>query len=142
MLERDLILKMVQDLARVLARALGLRKQGMTEQAVQEVETAASSLIGLDLKVVAALDAGVIAKQLVASEKIDAIAQVVWARADLAHDQGDLGEALWRRKAVELWLEGAAAGATLSDDALRAILGHPAADLGARQQRLREALVG
>ena len=73
MLERDLILKMVQDLARVLARALGLRKQGMTEQAVQEVETAASSLIGLDLKVVAALDAGVIAKQLVASEKIDAI---------------------------------------------------------------------
>lgn len=142
MLERDLILKMVQDLARVLARALGLRKQGMTPEAVAEVETAAASLIGLDLKVVTALDAGVIAKQLVAPERIGGLARVVWARADLAADAADLGEPLWRRKAVELWLEAAAAGETLDDEALRAIASHPAADLGPRQQRLREALTG
>jgi hypothetical protein len=140
MLERDLILRLVQDLARVLARVLGLRKQGATPEAIAEVETASASLFGLDFRVIAALDAGLLASQLRDSERVAALARLVGARADLAEDGGDPLAAGWRRKAVELWLEAGAAGASLDDEALRAIAAHPRDDLGPRQQRLRAAL--
>jgi hypothetical protein len=136
MLQRDLILRLVQDMARLLARALGLRKQGLTELAVQEVEAGSASLFGLDLGVVAAVDA----RQLVEPARIAALARLVAVRGHLADDAGDPAAALWRRRAVELWLEAAAAGETLDEEALRAVAVHPMEDLGPRQRRLREAI--
>jgi hypothetical protein len=140
MLQRDLILRLVQDMARLLARALGLRKQGLTELAVQEVEAGSASLFGLDLGVVAAVDAGNVARQLVEPARIAALARLVAVRGHLADDAGDPAAALWRRRAVELWLEAAAAGETLDEEALRAVAVHPMEDLGPRQRRLREAI--
>ena len=140
MLQRDLILRLVQDMARLLARALGLRKQGLTEQAVREVEAGAASLLGLELGVVAAVDAATIARQLGQPARMAALARLVSLRADLADDTGDLAAALWRRRAVELWLEAAAAGELLDDDALRHVAVHPRDDLGPRQRKLREAI--
>jgi hypothetical protein len=143
MLERDLILRLIQDLARVVARVLGLKKRGEVAEAAAEVETASKSLLGLDWRLVQALDASVLASQLAAPPRTAALATLCWLRADLEARPGPATDpAPLRKKAVELWLEAGAAGAELDDDALRAILAQPAGTLGPRHETLRKALVG
>jgi hypothetical protein len=140
-LRRDLILRMIQDMALLMARLLGLRAKGLVPEAVAEVEAASSSLLGLDLRLVEALDPALLATQLSDPVRIDVLARLVNARADLCRDAGEAAAAAgWSRKAVELWLEAGAAGATLEEDALRAIAAFPPDGLGARQRRLRAAL--
>ena len=138
MLERDLILRMVQDLRRLVARVLGLRARGQLAEAASEVEAASASLLGLDWRLVERLDAGLLATQLGASARASALATLCSTRAGLpGADEGAL-----RRKAVELWLEAGAAGAELDETALRAILAQPEGTLGPRHEALRRALVG
>jgi len=138
MLERDLILRMIQDLARVVARVMGLRARGQLAEATAEVEAASASLLGLDWRLVQRLDAGLLATQLGAPARASALATLCWTRAGLpGADEGAL-----RRKAVELWLESGAAGAELDETALRAILAQPEGTMGARHETLRKALVG
>jgi hypothetical protein len=155
MLERDLILRLIQDLARLVARVMGLKKRGEVAEAAAEVETAARSLLGLDWRIVLALDPSLLASQLAQPGKTTALASLCWLRAGLEADlpvgaehgpaeagarSGDAD--VLRRKAVELWLEAGAAGAELDDDALRAILAQPGGTLGPRHETLRRALVG
>ena len=141
MLRRDLIVRMIQDMARVLARLLGLRAKGLLPEAVAEVEVATKGLLGLDLRLVEVLDPAVLATQLGDPDRIAVLARLAQARGELAGDAGDpAAAASWSLKAVELWLEAGAAGATLDDEALRAIAAFPPDALGARQRQLRAAL--
>jgi len=141
MLKRDLILRMLEELARALARALALRRRGALPEAAEEVEAAAKSLLGVDLEMVAALDPAALARQLADPVRVAVLARIVHERAAVASAAGEpLAAAAWARRAVELWLEAGAAGAELDDEALGAIAALPPEALEGRQRKLRDAL--
>ena len=125
----------------MFARLMGLRAKGLFPEAVAEVEAASKGLLGIDLRLVEVLDPAVLAAQFGDADRIAMLARLVQARGELAGDAGDLAAAAsWSLKAVELWLEAGAAGATLDDEALRAIAAFPPEGLGPRQRQLRAAL--
>jgi predicted phage gp36 major capsid-like protein len=141
MLKRDLILRMIEELARVVASVAALRRRGAAPEAAEEVEDAARTLLGVDLGLAAALDPAALARQMADPVRVATLARLVHERAAVARDAGEpLPAAAWARRAVELWLEAGAAGAELDDEALAAIAAVPAESLGGRQKKLREAL--
>ena len=48
LVEKDFIKRLIQQLARALAAALGLRKAGKNEEALQLIHSASGDLLGLD----------------------------------------------------------------------------------------------
>ncbi|BDG03877.1 hypothetical protein [Anaeromyxobacter oryzae] len=138
-LQRDWILRIVEQLAQALARVAGLRKQARTEDAVKELAGAASGLAGIDLHMAASVDAATLAGLVREPVRMAVLARVMLERAEIARDLGDAaGDLAWRRRAVELWLEAGAAGAALDDDARAAIAAHPADALSVRARGLRD----
>jgi hypothetical protein len=137
-LRRDWILRIIEQLTQALARVLALRKQGLTDEAVKEVASAASGVAGIDLAMAASVDAVTLAGFVREPARAAVLARLMLERAALAGDAGDVaGEAAWRRRAVELALEAGAPGAEL-DAALRdAIAAQPAALLSPRARGLR-----
>lgn len=135
-LKRDYILRIVEELARAIARITALRQKGSTDAAVRETEDAASAIAGMDLRMAAAVDTATVAHHLADPVRMAALARLMHERAALAADQGS-AEATWRRRAVELWLEAADGGAALDDVARAAVEAFPASDLGARARDLR-----
>jgi hypothetical protein len=105
-IERDLILRMIEDVARAVARAAALLAGGKTREARAEVEEAAASVAGVDLRLAEVLDARLLADRLGDPRRIEALALVVEARADVARAEEDgPGEGAWRAKAVALRAE-------------------------------------
>lgn len=135
-LKRDYILRIVEELARAVARIVALRQKGSTDAAIRETEDAASAIAGMDLRMAAAVDTATVAHHLADPVRMAALARLMHERAGLAADQGT-AESSWRRRAVELWLEAADGGATLDDVARAAVEAFPEPELGARARELR-----
>jgi hypothetical protein len=135
-LKRDYILRIVEELARAIARITALRAKGSIEAAIREVEEAASAIAGMDLRMAGSVDTATVARHLADPVRMAALARLMHERATLAGDQGGAASA-WRRRAVELWLEAADGGAALDEVARAAIEALPESELGARARELR-----
>jgi len=102
-IQRDYIQRLVEALAQVTARLLTLRKAGQTGEALAEVERAAGSLLGVDLKLLEAIGPGPIAVQLGHPEKIEVLARLLDERAGLERARGDeAAAARWEARAAGL----------------------------------------
>jgi hypothetical protein len=138
MLKRDLILRMIEELNRVIARVATLRSRGQVAAAEAEVDGAASSLVGMDLALTAGLSPGALVPIVGEPQKLSAVARLMLLRSDLAGDRGDEDAAArWYGQAVELWLEAEAAGAPLDAEAREAVDAWPEAALSPRGRELR-----
>ena len=83
MIERDYIMRLVQQLAAVVARLLRLKEQKEYEQALREVENAYGELLGLSPAIVPMFDVATLAPLLGHSEKMKAIATLFCEQAEL-----------------------------------------------------------
>jgi hypothetical protein len=73
--------------------------------------------------------------------KLAALARLMLLRSELAGDRGDApGATTWQSRAVELYLEAAASGATLDEVAREVVEAWPEEALSARGQALRRRL--
>jgi hypothetical protein len=141
MLKRDLILRIIEELNRVVAKVLALRQKGELAAAQAEVDAAAGSLAGMDLTLAAGLGPAALARQVAEPVKLAAVARLMLLRALLAEDRGDeTGATTWESRGVELCLEAAAAGATLDQAEREAVDAWPEEALSARGRALKGQL--
>lgn len=106
MIERDYIMRLVQQLAAVAARILRLRELEKYDQAQQELEQAYGELLGLNHELLLSLDAATAARLLAHEEKIKIAAKLMHEEGALLEHQGRFDLAHTRRqRALELYLE-------------------------------------
>jgi hypothetical protein len=96
----DYILRQIQVVGQMLARAIGLRVQGQQEEARAELEQCLELLLGPQAMLVRTLDVGTAAACLNAPEMIVAYAQLVAEEA--AQERDDDRRAGLRARAVAL----------------------------------------
>lgn len=122
MVERDHILRMIQQLAAAIGRILGLKRAGKLDEALAAVRETADGIFGPLLRTLDALDAQSAASLLGSGEKIDAYAQLTAEEGSIQELKGAArrGRALSRR-ALELYLEAALRGPEISAEARAAI---------------------
>jgi hypothetical protein len=102
-IQRDYILRLIESLAQAIARVVALRKAGQAKEAEVELERAAGSLLGVDLRLLEAIGPGPIAAQLGHPEKVEALARLVEERAELERSRGDeVAAARWAARAAGL----------------------------------------
>ena len=141
MLKRDLILRIVEELNRVVARVEALRQQGAAAAAQAEVDSTAAGVVGIDLSLAAGLGPTALVPLVGEPVKLAALARLMLLRSELAGDRGDApGATTWQSRAVELYLEAAASGATLDEVAREVVEAWPEEALSARGQALRRRL--
>jgi hypothetical protein len=110
--QRDLILRMIQQLAEVLARVAGLRRQGRIDEAAELLKRTSDGLFGPLWATLERLEASSAASLLGSREKISAYASLLQHQADLDETRGDVWKARnGFRRALELHLEAARQGA-------------------------------
>ncbi|MGC4000129.1 MAG: hypothetical protein QM767_22915 [Anaeromyxobacter sp.] len=142
-IRKDYILRMIEELATAVARAMGFRRQGLLDEAIRVVEEASRSVVGMDLELAGAVDAATLAGMLTDPSRMAALARLMLERAEIAADLGDGAlDAAWRRRAVELWLEAFAAGGEARLDAVarEAVVTAPEDALSPRARALRAQL--
>ncbi|ACL65070.1 conserved hypothetical protein [Anaeromyxobacter dehalogenans 2CP-1] len=139
-LRRDFIQRMLEQLGWALAGVLKLRRAGAHEQAVQQLESTATGLVGIDLRMVASVESATAAALVAEPERLLVLARLCLERAEIAREQADPLEAGWRRRAVELWLEAAGRGAPLDAESRAAVEAEPEEALSPRARTLRAAL--
>lgn len=88
MLRRDYIQRMIEEFARVVARALGMKDSGQSEGAVNELRDAYRTWFALDVETIAGLSPEELTAKLAADpdfqmEKIEALAYGIKAEAEL-----------------------------------------------------------
>jgi hypothetical protein len=88
-IERDYILRIIDVLAKAVARVVALRKRGKLEEAVAELDATARSLLGVELGLLEAMGPATIAAQLDHPAKVDALARLVDERVALERARGD-----------------------------------------------------
>ena len=88
-IQRDYILRLMEVLAKAIARVVGLRNRGSLEEGKAELDGAAKSLLGVELELLEAVGPGPIAAQLGYPEKVDALARLVDERVALERAGGD-----------------------------------------------------
>jgi hypothetical protein len=118
-LQRDYILRMIEQAAQALARATGLLAQHKLEDAGRELDGAYAAL-GVDRELLGVLDAATLAGQLRDDERVAAAARVLLCDAALCAKRGEHGAA--RRKlrvARNLGAQLAAPDATLEHELAR-----------------------
>src|SRR5262245_37792345 len=122
MLERDYILRMIQQLAQALGRILGLKRAGKLHEALQEVRATADGIFGPMRSTLDAIDAQSAASLLGNRDKIEAYAALTAEEASIHELLGDARRARsGERRALELYLEVRLLGLTASEGALLAI---------------------
>lgn len=94
-LDKDFIKRLIQQLARVLAAALNLRKAGKNEEALQYIRSASGDLLGLDWDVLQFGGMGAAVQLLQNPDRIRTYARLV---EEEAHTLEAMGE---REKAAE-----------------------------------------
>ena len=106
MITRDYLMRMVQQLAGVLARILRAKEQEQYDQAMQEAEKAYGELFGMEANLLRALDAATLAQFLGHREKIKACAALFREEGELHRLKGETDQAGAKfRRALELFLE-------------------------------------
>ncbi|HUL60129.1 MAG TPA: hypothetical protein VLU43_12680 [Anaeromyxobacteraceae bacterium] len=140
-LRRDLIQRMVEQLAAALARVAALRRRGEAAAARTELDDAAARIAGVDPRMIAAVDSASVAGLVRDADRLAVLARLLLERASVEADAGDgAAGSAWRRRAVELGIEAAAGGAGLDPDLRAAIHGHPEAELAVRHREARSRL--
>jgi len=99
----DYILRLVEGLAKVMARIAAGRRAGRLDEAAAEIESAVASLGGIDLRLVEVSDPAVVAALVVDPARRDVLARLAAERAGVERARGDgAAEARWRRIADAL----------------------------------------
>jgi hypothetical protein len=99
MFQRDYLLRVIQQAADAIARALRLlvsRKEDEAEQALQEGYTA----LGIDRELLLLLDAASLRSQLVDDEKVAMAARLLLVDAELCNARGESAAAARRLRAA------------------------------------------
>jgi hypothetical protein len=86
MLQRDYLMRLIEQILMFLARALGLARKGQHAEAERELEAAYAAL-GLGRRLVDRLDASTL--RAMAGDKIEALVRVLQADAEIAKLAGD-----------------------------------------------------
>lgn len=134
---RDYILRMIEQLADVLARAMGLRRGGKLDEAERLVRETADGIFGSTRGMLDALDAASAATLLSSPEKTRAYAALTAEMAEIHEARGQAAKArVVRRRALELYLESARGAGQIDERTREAITalraGVDEAKLGAR----------
>jgi hypothetical protein len=99
----DYILRLVEGLAKVMARIAAGRRAGRLDEVAAEIEAAVASLGGIDLRLVEVSDPAMVAALVVDPARRDVLARLAAERAELERARGDgTAEARWRRIAEAL----------------------------------------
>ena len=101
--EKDYLKRQLAELARVLARVLGLREAGRIDEAREELEQGAATTLGVGYTPLGSVDVATAVALLRTRELAEAYAQLLEADADLAAADADAGkraEALRARAAA------------------------------------------
>lgn len=106
MIERDYIMRLVQQLAGVLMRIFKLKTQEEYEHALEETHRAYQELLGMSPELMAAFDSAALAQLLGHHEKVKAAAALFREESELYRRTGDTTLAQARaQRACELYLE-------------------------------------
>jgi hypothetical protein len=108
--ERDWLVRLVEQLAAALGRVLGLRRSAAFGEARAELERAAREAAGLELSLVGRLSPGSAARLVREPARLAALARLALERARV---EGDAGEG----EAARAWTERAAALGRLAREA-------------------------
>lgn len=110
--ERDWVMRLVRQLAELLARVLRLIEQGRPDEAAAALEAACPSLLGVDYRPLLLVDSASAAALLGDPRKMAAFAQLLAADARVAAARPDEALARSRRQhALEMLLEARQRGA-------------------------------
>jgi hypothetical protein len=116
--QRDYVLRMIERIAAVLARALKRRNEGDVEGARDDVRGALAEVLGPAGPMVAMVDPRTAVDLISDPERVTLYARLLEADADLTDAQAGAGTgALARRRALELMLELVLRRVELPDDA-------------------------
>lgn len=116
--ERDFIMRLVKQMAELLARALKLKAAKKDDEAAEVLESGCLSLLGIDWKTLAWVDSASAAQLLKEPARIRAFAELLETRAKFHAESGELAEARSKyQHAFEMYREAgndpeAIAGAT------------------------------
>lgn len=86
--ERDMFLRMIRQLAEALGRVLGLRKAGKLDEAQQELDATANAAFGPLLSTLERLTPEAAAMMLGRKDKIEAYASITREQAEIAAARG------------------------------------------------------
>lgn len=122
MIERDYIMRMIKQLAGVLARIIRAKEQEQYDEALQLIQEAYSELFGLDSRLAGMMDAESLALLLGNRDKIKAMARLFREEGDLQALKGDASQAGSRyKRSLELYLEATAVESSKDPEVLQAI---------------------
>ena len=99
MFQRDYILRVIQQVAQAVARAMGLLAQRKPEEAEAQLNTGYGAL-GMDRELLLLLDAATVARQLGDEVKGGAAATLLLCDAEVQHARGDARAGLRRLRAA------------------------------------------
>jgi hypothetical protein len=122
MIQRDYVLRLIQQLAQALARIAGLKRSGQLDEALDDVGATLNDLLGPLRTTLDAIDARSAARLLTDRERIEAYALLTAEEASILTLKGHTARAGQRtQRALALLLEAQVLGHTLSADALEAL---------------------
>ncbi len=110
MLEDDYILRAVRQIGEAIARAMGLAKQGKTDESVDTLEGAIEALTSLPSALVETLDAASL-RQMLGHERAQRLVELLQALATVHAGAGD------EASAAKVRLRASAIATLLADDA-------------------------
>jgi hypothetical protein len=120
--QRDVILRMIQQLAEVFARVLGLKRAGRLDEAAALLKQTANQLFGPVWDTLGRLEPSSASMMLTGREKVSAYAMLTQHQAEIDELRGDVWKAqAGFKRALELHLEAARLGADV-DVATRSAL--------------------
>lgn len=120
--QRDLMVRMIQQLAEAFGRIVGLKRAGRLDEAVAVLKETANGLFGPVWETLQRLEPASAAMMLATREKVSAYAMLTQHQAELDDLKGDVWKAQsGYRRALELHLEAARLGADV-DTATRAAI--------------------
>ena len=122
MIQRDYVLRLIQQLAQALARIAGLKRSGQLDEALDDVGTTLDDLLGPLRQTLDAIDARSAARLLTDRERIEAYALLSAEEASILELIGNTTRAGQRaQRALALLLEAQMLGHTLSADAQKTL---------------------
>ncbi len=141
--EKDFIKRSIQQLAKLLAAVLKLRQEGEEEQALQTLRGGVGEILGVEWRVLVAVDSRSGAELLATPQRITVFARLRHQEAEVLEATRDvLGAQQARRHALELYLEALLAGGPLDPDTRAALLALEKAVPEPLEPRYAEALAG
>jgi len=122
MIQRDYVLRLIQQLAQALARIAGLKRSGQLDEALDDVGATLNDLFGPLRQTLDAIDARSAARLLTDRERIEAYALLTAEEASILELMGHRARAgAGAQRALALLLEAQVLGHTLSADAQKTL---------------------